>query len=682
MDDWKNRLVIKNMLPNYSMVGNHQEHRKLQESGATKRRQEEESYQYPGMAEGGYPSKSKRPCLEDVTLSMGVPRAHASAACTELQPPPMPMNPSSVAMGVTGHSLMLENNPMNGGNVMGTPYAVVQPTDMSLKGAPHLVPYCDKSNNNSSNMQAAVDQELQELLDELTKIQEPGSAELDLEKILGNKPEEPLLLDHPQASLAAPSKPTVQMPHLESLGPSKEFPPSCSQVPGIALPMPSSSAGVSYGLPPTSKQMMSPTTSGMQVKNPAQARPPVAMPQIPVPQWHHAHQLKVLAASKQGSATKQQQTPAPTWSGLPAPGVSPPYRPVPSPHPPPAFSSQSLLVSCMSSGTMQASSSALLPSMPYVPSPAISQQQSQFTQQSSILAHLVSSTIKHPQGHMLTALPTSTPGPSPPYRPEKLASPGLPQQSFTPQCSLVRSLPTSSNALGQQQQQQQQQQMANAMFKPMSTNASKAPFNMLMPQAMASGSHGVPEPLSFGNTKPLSHFMSEPGPSKMPPMPAPSRHASLLHYLQQPPSMPSSATASSTATATLQLQQHDPSTFLLQQVMQQPQRYQQRALGSEALPTLPRQTHVEKACKLGETRLPQVGLGRQASSCQALGSESYLPGSSFAHDLARVTSHNSSQAAPWGGWDPKAWRQLPAPLLPTCEALAREADIRSYGNDP
>lgn len=116
--------------------------------------------------------------------------------------------------------------------------------------------------------------------------------------------------------------------------------------------------------------------------------------------------------------------------------------------------------------------------------------------------------------------------------------------------------------------------------------------------------------------------------------------------------------------------------------MQQPQRFQ-RMVASDSMPALPGQTHVDKACKLGEARPPQVSLGRQPPSRQALGSESFLPGSSFAHELARVTSsYSTSEAAPWGGWDPKAWRQVPAPLLPSCDAAAREAEIRSYGNDP
>ncbi|PNI23505.1 MAMLD1 isoform 6 [Pan troglodytes] len=774
MDDWKSRLVIKSMLPHFAMVGNRQEPRKLQESGkkpswmeeedlsflyksspgrkhqgTVKRRQEEDHFQFPDMADGGYPNKIKRPCLEDVTLAMG-PGAHPSTACAELQVPPLTINPSPAAMGVAGQSLLLENNPMNG-NIMGSPFVVPQTTEVGLKGP--TVPYYEKINS-----VPAVDQELQELLEELTKIQDPSPNELDLEKILGTKPEEPLVLDHPQATLSTTPKPSVQMSHLESLASSKEFASSCSQVTGMSLQIPSSSTGISYSIPSTSKQIVSPSSSMAQSKSQVQAMLPVALPPLPVPQWHHAHQLKALAASKQGSATKQQG-PTPSWSGLPPPGLSPPYRPVPSPHPPPLplppppppFSPQSLMVSCMSSNTLSgstlrgspnallssmtsSSNAALGPAMPYapekLPSPALTQQP-QFSPQSSILANLMSSTIKTPQGHLMSALPASNPGPSPPYRPEKLSSPGLPQQSFTPQCSLIRSLTPTSNLLSQQQQQQQQQQQANAIFKPMSSNSSKT-LSMIMQQGMASSSPGATEPFTFGNTKPLSHFVSEPGPQKMSSMPTTSRQPSLLHYLQQPtPTQASSATASSTATATLQLQQQqqqqqqqpDHSSFLLQQMMQQPQRFQ-RSVASDSMPALPRQgcchlfawtsaassvkpqhqhgnsftsrqdpqpgdvspsniTHVDKACKLGEARHPQVSLGRQPPSCQALGSESFLPGSSFAHELARVTSsYSTSEAAPWGSWDPKAWRQVPAPLLPSCDATARGTEIRSYGNDP
>uniref|UniRef100_A0A8C3WFM8 Mastermind like domain containing 1 n=1 Tax=Catagonus wagneri TaxID=51154 RepID=A0A8C3WFM8_9CETA len=734
MDDWKSRLVIKSVLPHFAVVGNRQEPRKLQESpqGTIKRRQEAGHFQLSGMADGGYPNKIKRPCLEDVTLSMG-PGAHPSTPCPELQVPALAMNPSAAALGAAGHSLLLDGNSMNG-SVMGSPFVVPPMAEMGLKG-PSL-PYYDKTNS-----VPAVDQELQDLLEELTKIQEPSASDLDLEKILGSKPEEPLVLDPGPAALGATAKPSVQMPPLESLASSKDFASSCSQVTGVSLQIPPSSVGVSYGGPSTSKQMASPSSSTAQAQSQVQAMLPAALPPLPVPQWHHAHQLKALAASKQGSSAKQPGATT-SWSGLPPPGLSPPYRPVPSPHPPPPpFSPQGLMVSCMSSSSLPgsalhgspgallssvapSSSSALGPTLPYapekLPSPTL-HQQPQFSPQNSILAHLVSSSIKTPQGHLMSALPTSTPGPATPYRPEKLASPGLPQQSFTPQCPLVRTLTPTTNPLSQPLPQ------AKASFKPMATTSPKS-LSMIMQQGLASPGPGAPEPFSFGNTKPLSHFVSEPGPQRLPSVPAPSRQPALLQYLRQPtPTQASSATASSTATATSQLQQQqqqpEHSSFLLQQVMQQPQRLQ-RSVASDTMPSLPRQacchlfswtsaagpgerqhqhwnpypsrqdpqpgdvsasniTHVDKACKLGEARPPQVSLGRQPPSCQALGSESFLPGSSFAQELARVTSsYSTSEAAPWGGWDPKAWRQVPAPLLPSCDAVAaRETESAKLDGD-
>ncbi|XP_040856061.1 mastermind-like domain-containing protein 1 isoform X2 [Ochotona curzoniae] len=748
MDDWKSRLVIKSMLPHFTVVGNRQEPRKLQESGTIKRRQEEH-FLFPGMADGGYPNKIKRPCLEDVTLPVG----HPSTSCAELQVPPLSMNPSPVTMGGAGPSLLLDNDPMSG-SVLDASFAMPPTTEMALKGP--TVPNYEKTNS-----MPGVDQELQDLLEELTKIQEPSPSELDLEKILGSKPEEPLVLQNLQVNLGTTAKPTVHhMAHLESLGSSKDFASSCSQVPSASLPMPLSSTELSYSIPSTSKHMISPSSSTAEAKNQVQAMLPVTLSPLQAPQWHHAHQLKALAASKQGSATKHQGLP-PTWSGLPPPGLSPPYRPVPSPHPPPppprrTFSPQSLTVSCMAPNSLRGSSlqgspNALLSSMvpsssatlgravPYtaekLPSPALSQQQ-QFTPQSSILANLVRSTIKSPQGHLMSALPTSTLGPSPPYRSEKLASPGLPQQSFTSQCSRIQNLTPTSHLPSAQQP-------ANPIFKPMTSSSSKT-LNMGVQQGLVNANPGAPEPFTFANTKPLSHFVSEPAPQKIPPMPATCRQPSLLHYLQQPTqAQASSVTACSSSTVTFQQQpqpqlqpqpqpqpqpklqsrpQPDQSSFLLQQVMQQTRRFQ-RPVASDPAPALPRQgcchlftwnsaassveqqpqhwdaltsrrdpepgdmsppstTHVDKACKLGEARPPQVSLGRQPASCQALGSESFLPSSSFAQELARVTSYSTSEAAPWGGWDPKAWRQVPDPLLPNCAAAAREAEIRSYGNDP
>lgn len=115
-------------------------------------------------------------------------------------------------------------------------------------------------------------------------------------------------------------------------------------------------------------------------------------------------------------------------------------------------------------------------------------------------------------------------------------------------------------------------------------------LSLIMQQGLAAPSPGAPEPFPFGHTKPLSHFVSEPGPPKMPSVPAASRQPALLHYLQQPTLTPaSSATASSTATASLQLQQQpDAASFLLQHVTQQPQRVQ-RSVASDSMPSLPRQ---------------------------------------------------------------------------------------------
>ncbi|KAM8752491.1 LOW QUALITY PROTEIN: mastermind-like domain-containing protein 1 [Rhynchonycteris naso] len=605
MDGWKTRLVIKSMLPHITMVGNRQEPRKPRSQETVKRRRERNNFQFPGMADGGYPNKIKRPCLEDVTLSMGS-GVHSSTPCAELQVSPLTMNPNPSAMGVASHSLLLENNPTNV-NIMDLPFVIPPNAEIGLKGP--TVPYCDKTN---SMMAVEQDQELQDLLEELTEIQDPSPNELDLEKILESKPEESLVLDHSQATLGTIHKPSAQIPRLESLGSTKDFGSGCSQVTGVSFQILPSSVGISYAIPSTSPRQLSPSSLKTQAKSQVQTMLPVALPPLSVPQWHHAHQLKVLAASKKVSATKQPR-PTSSWPSLTPPGLSPPYRPVPSPHLPPPFSPQSLMVSCMSSSnqpgsghqgspnallsSMESSSNAVLgPTMSYapekIPSPVLNQQP-QFSPQGSILANLVSSTIKSPQGHLMSSLLTSNLRPSPPYQPEKLSSPSLPQQSFTLQCSLIQSLTPSSNPLSQQQQQQQQ---INAIFKPMANNSPKT-LSMIMQQGLANPRPRAPDPFTFGNTKPLSHFVSEPGPQKMPSMPATSRQSSLFHYLQQPMRTHASfATASSTATATLQLpqQQSDRSLFLLQQTMQQPHLFQ-RSAASESMPLLPRQQEKQRS---------------------------------------------------------------------------------------
>ena len=111
-----------------------------------------------------------------------------------------------------------------------------------------------------------------------------------------------------------------------------------------------------------------------------------------------------------------------------------------------------------------------------------------------------------------------------------------------------------------------------------------------MQQGLSSPSPGASEPFPFGHPTPLSHFISEPGPQKMPSVPTTSRQPALLHYLQQPTPPPaSSAMASSTATLQLQQQQPDLSSFLLQHVTQQPQRFQRSLALGDSMPSLPRQ---------------------------------------------------------------------------------------------
>ncbi|XP_077002369.1 mastermind-like domain-containing protein 1 isoform X2 [Tamandua tetradactyla] len=646
------------------------------------------------MAEGGYPNKIKRPCLEDVTLSLG-PCAHSSNPCAELQAPPLAMNPGSA-----GPPLLLETNPLNSG-ALDSPLVVPLAADMGLKGP--AGPYYDRVSS-----MPPVDQELRDLLEELTKIPEPSCSELDLEKILGRKPEEPLLLDQPQVP--------TQMPHLGSLASREELASSCSHAVGVSLPMPPCSAGLGYSRPSTSGQVPSPSSSTAQAENQGPATIPVALAPPPVPQWRHAQQLKALAASKQGSATRSHR-PAASWSGLPPLGPSPPSRPAPSQQPPPPFSSQNLLASCMSPGASLSSmasgrTSALGPNVPYAPEKL--PQPPPLSPQSAILASLMAS-------------PTSNPGPSPPYGPEQRCSPGLPQQSFTPQCNSARALAAAGGPLRPLSPLRPQPPAppASASSKALSTSPAKT-LSMIVRQGLAGPSPAAPEPFPFGSTKPLSHFVSEPGPEKapsMPSMPAASRQPSLLHYLQQPTPAQSPA-AIATATAILEQQPpSDRSALLLQQMVQQSQCLP-RAAALDAMPSLSRQacchlfawssaasslerrpqhwssltsrqdpqpgdasspniTHVDKACKLGEARPPQASLRRQPPSCQALGSESFLPGSSFAQELARVTSsHSDSEVASWGGWDLKAWRQAPAPPLPSCDAAAREAELRSSGNDP
>ncbi|XP_038604058.1 mastermind-like domain-containing protein 1 isoform X3 [Tachyglossus aculeatus] len=563
--------------------------------GSIKRKLEGDSSPAAGVGpEGIYANDVKRPCLDDVTLSLGQ-STNASVSCPEMQNSPFSMNHSTPPLGVTAHPGLLENSHMNGSSI-GSPFSVPPNPEMGQKGSMggqnNMIHYDEKVNNLQS-----MDQELQDLLEELTKMPDPSPNELDLEKILGSKPEEPLAMGHPQPALSTTPKPSPQTSHLENHMSAKEFSPGCNPTSGGSPQMRPSSAGASYPVPPPNKPTASPISSTAQGKNPSQPLLPVSLPTLPGPHWHHAHQLKALAASKQVSSTKQPVS-AGNWSTMSPPGLSPPYRQGSSPHHQP-FSPQNVLVSGMATNSLPGNSiqsppNSLLssmassgnptsgPSPPYgsekLSSPALSQQQ--FSPQNPMLATMApaaitANNIKSPQSNLVSNMaPTST-GPSPPYRPEKLSSPALHQQPFSPQNALIPAITPASNSTS----------MQSSLYKSMATNQPKS-LNVILHQSpnglqssLVNESAVAQEQFSFSNTKPLSHFASESAPQKMPSMPAGTGQPSLLHYLQQPQQASSGQQA-----------QQSPSNaqFLLQRIML-PRQQIQRQMQPATLSSQPRQ---------------------------------------------------------------------------------------------
>ncbi|KAM4696712.1 mastermind-like domain-containing protein 1 [Rhinophrynus dorsalis] len=553
--------------------------------GSIKRKLEDDhSPVSSGMNDIIFSSDNKRLCLDDVTLSMGQSQGTSSSvSCSELQHSPFSANHSSSSMGVGGHSVMMENNHMNGRG-MASPFSVSQSTEMG-----HKAPYEEKANNLPS-----VDQELQELLEELTKMPDPSPNELDLEKILGSKTEEPLVISHSQPNLSTTPKLSPQTaPHLDNHIPSKDFSSACNPVSAGSPQIRPSSAGTNYSVPPSNKPVQSPIP-GAQSKSQAPSMLPVSMSNMPGANWH-AQQLKQLAASKQGSSAKQQ-VPTSNWPTISPTGLSPTYRPGSSPQQP--FSPQNVMVSSMTTSSlqgnnMQGSQSGLLssmtstsnttsrPSPPYVSekisSPALNQQP--FSPQNPMLTNMTSSNIpsnaiKSPQNNMGAGMAPTSAGPSPPYQPEKLSSPALHQQPFSPQNTLMSSITPSSG----------QSSMQSSLFKSISTNPPKN-MNMIMHQPSNGLQTGIVnespvahDPFSFNNTKPLSHFAPESAGQKMNMSSGPG---SLIHYLQQQQQQTPSVQ---------QPQQVSNSPYIPQQLRQlmQPSRMQ-RQMQSSGLPAQTRQ---------------------------------------------------------------------------------------------
>ncbi|KFU89228.1 Mastermind-like domain-containing protein 1, partial [Chaetura pelagica] len=567
--------------------------------GSIKRKLEDDS----SPASGGvpdviFPNDSKRLCLDDVNLAMGQ-GANPNVTCPEMQSSPFPTSHSAPSLGVTGHSVLLENNHMNGGGI-GSPFSVPPNTEINQKGSiggqnNSIVHYDEKGNNLQS-----VDQELQDLLEELTKMPDPSPNDLDLEKILCSKAEEPLGLSHPQPSINTTPKSSPQNSHLENHVANKDFSPGCNPTSGGSPQMRPSSAGANFQVPPSNKPAASPISTAAQSKNQPPPMLPVPLPNMPGSNWH-AQQLKQLAASKQVSTTKQQvQTPS--WPTMSPPGVSPPYRAGSSPHHQP-FSPQNVMVSGMPASNLpgnniQSPQNTLLssmtssntpssgPSPPYgsekLSSPALNQQP--FSPQSSMLptlaaASLPANNIKSPQNNLVASMSSTNTGPSPPYRPEKLSSPALHQQPFSPQGTLISNITPTSNPTS----------MQSSLFKSMTTNQSKN-MNIIMQQPSSSLQPGLvnespvnQDQFSFNNTKPLSHFASESATQKMSPLPAGQGQQSLIHYLQQQQQQQQSP-------ATAQPQQANNSQFLQQQFRQlmQPHRMQ-RHMQPATLPSQSRQ---------------------------------------------------------------------------------------------
>nr|XP_008116149.1 PREDICTED: mastermind-like domain-containing protein 1 [Anolis carolinensis] len=505
--------------------------------GSIKRKLDDESCLASGaMHDAIFPSDHKRLCLEDVTLS-----------CADMQ-----HSPFSANHGVAGHGMLLENNHMNGSG-LGSPFSVPPNSDVAQKG-PISGHYDEKGSGLHS-----VDQELQDLLEELTKMPDPSPNDLDLEKILGSKSEEPLGgLGHPPPAINTAPKPSPQAPHGDTHMPSKDFSPGCNPTGGGSPQMRPSSAGASYPV----KTAASPISSSAPNKSQAQPMLPVPLSNMTGPNWH-AQQLKHLAASKQVPTTKHQ---GPGWPPISSQGLSPPYRQGSSPHHPP-FSPQNVMVSGMSgsSSSIQSPQNSLLssitsssnpssgPSPPFGPeklsSPVLNQQP--FSPPNPILPNISASSIpnKSPQSS----------GPSPPYRPEKLSSPALHQPPFSPQSALM---PTSNPP-----------SLPSSLFKAQSKG-----MGMILqpsPNGMQPGLGGegpvAQDQFSFNNTKPLSHFSSDPAaPQKMSPMAANSGQQSLIHYLQQQQQQQ--------AATSQQAQQVNNSQFIQQQLRQlmQPSRMQRQ----------------------------------------------------------------------------------------------------------
>ncbi|CAM4520751.1 unnamed protein product [Leuciscus chuanchicus] len=478
------------------------------------------------MTQGG----GKRLCLEDVTLAMG---------------PSYPQPPFPSGMGNQGG--VLEANRLNSNNNnLGSPYSV--PPNTSPGSTPGTGGGSGGFNPNGSSATPSVEQELQEILDELTKNPDPSLPELDIDKILGKESDDQASsaggFVHPEGN-GTPKRSPQRQSHLEA---------HLTQSPGFSQAgspqVGPSPAGAPYTLPHPSKPVPSPlsasplSSSSSQGQN--QARSPMlsaALSSRAGSNWHEvsrAQQLQQMASNSKHHSNNSAGPP-PTQSGLSGlgqqstswAGPSPPYRPgdkLPntSPHQQPFSpagniqSPQSSLISSMAPAPSNG------PSPPYRPeklaSPAIAQPP--FSPQNSLLSGnappgVSGTAIQGSQASYLTGVaPTSNnTRPSPPYRPDKHPSPAG-------QCQPGTQPPTQGHLFNSQNNQAPA--MSSQLFKAITSNQPPPSSLKLLMQAQGKPSQlqlnktstaGMgTEPYSFNNTKPLRHFDPDPSVGKLGPL--------------------------------------------------------------------------------------------------------------------------------------------------------------------
>ncbi|XP_051878335.1 mastermind-like protein 2 [Pristis pectinata] len=138
----------------------------------------------------------------------------------------------------------------------------------------------------------------------------------------------------------------------------------------------------------------------------------------------------------------------------------------------------------------------------------------------------------HPQqGQTANWPPVPSSGPSPPYQPDKLPSPSLHQQPFSPPNAILPSIPPSSNPASSMQSYlynkvPSSQPARIAMLAQQQASLSQGPVN----------ENSLPsEQLSFSNTKPLSHFDPDLPAQKMPSVAGGQSQPAVVHYMHQAP---------------------------------------------------------------------------------------------------------------------------------------------------